>query len=131
MLKFHSHVPLLNVDMSVRDSGHLNGKVSDIQVRTGLLRRTGTVDGEKDEASGVVITVDAPLQSAGGGGVGGGGGGVVDSTGTQLSLDARSSSGTRKLSSVSLRCGWKLKYQDFVPERKLDGSRWESKENFQ
>lgn len=82
---------------------------------------------ENDE--GMVITVEVPQNTSVGRY-------VVDScSGTQLSLDTPRSSGARKVSSASLRIGsggWKLKYQDFLPERKTGGAggNWETTETF-
>lgn len=98
---------------------HHNGRVPDIELRTGL---RGSDASNQNGEDAMVITVEVPQSQAGGR--------LVSSSGTQLSLEARGS-GQRKVSSVSLRCGWKLKYQDFLPEKKENQSKWETKENFQ
>lgn len=95
---------------------HLNGRVPDID--QGLRGSDATNPNGEDP---LVITVEVPQNH---------GGRLVNSSSTQLSLETRGS-GQRKVSSVSLRCGWKLKYQDFLPEKKDNHSKWETKENFQ
>lgn len=97
---------------------HLNGRVPEIELGTGIRGSDATNHNSEDP---MVITVEVPQNH---------GGRPVNSSGTQLSLEARGP-GQRKVSSVSLRSGWKLKYQDFLPEKKENSSRWETKESFQ
>jgi len=117
---------------------YVNGTILDPrseseEATTGLLQ-AGAVGEDEDEAP--VTATNAPVVTAAAPAPGG----RLEASGTEVSAHGRPASsgptavGGRTMSNASIRSSWKLKYQDFLPDRKQSRiAKWNpsSSEHFQ
>ena len=100
---------------------YVNGGILDPseseEATTGLLQASATADDEDDGLTNTTTAAVIQTSTAASGG-------RLEASGTEVSLHGRPAPttapapGGRTSSSTSIRSSWKLKYQDFLPERK-------------
>lgn len=96
----------------------MNGAILDPteseEATTGLLQAGATADDDDDAPMATAAVVQTTTTASGG---------RLEASGTEVSLHGRPAatgltSAARTSSTASIRSAWKLKYQDFLPDRK-------------